>query len=709
MTQDIEALKRKKASLEKQNRTQDDSSLIEYLNNLAGLYDSGGEEKQREITDRIHRLVTQFPALFQYEFQPLIDEIEALHQRRSALTLALREVEAKHQAAGSTEREQQLEAELEETKAQVQALNEEKSTLIAKNCKLVTTVESNGAKFREIAAKAKKGRLLLQMSNSNEEETVQPQPTQTNDSNPGRGTSLQPQPIQTNDFAPPTVGRDASPAGSNSSESTDGSPIDFEIQHVVVLGTPFQRGKMHGEQARDKILLNLKLHQRTCKSLPPYAKIVDYITGSYMPQIQDLFPQMLEEMNGIAQGAGVGIADIIFLNARYEFARLEPGTFGVADDGRVGRTAAALGKVSLKNGELSDNRATRDGECTSMAYIEELDTKLRDYDANTSGYQVYDGDSINPGASNTVLHAYIGQNWDSKSWLYKRNTIIVLESHTQIEPTTGGDVPDLVTITLTEAGQLAGSGMNNMGLGICTNSLWSNEDGTQELLQQSLPFTLARRSFLECDNLSDGLRALCSFQRHTSSNVTVASSSGISMDLEMTPSTHFALHPTMVNSAWGTTINVLTHSNHFVSPAMQARPDIMDTYPGGASLFRANQLMKLILKDMVNNPRSGHMTCTVQTPGADHEGKKSTARSDTYVIHGMKKVLSDHAGYPGSICEHHGSGKRMTVASVIYDLRRLEMHVCSGNPCCGTWVTYNIRDNQDMSASGYLKKQPADC
>jgi hypothetical protein len=68
-------------------------------------------------------------------------------------------------------------------------------------------------------------------------------------------------------------------------------------------------------------------------------------------------------------------------------------------------------------------------------------------------------------------------------------------------------------------------------------------------------------------------------------------------------------------------------------------------------------------------------------------------------IQDLQKVFGDHAGFPRSLCEHAGKGEQkygkttgdmITVASVIYDLKKFEMHLCKGNPCCGSWKVYSI-------------------
>ena len=46
------------------------------------------------------------------------------------------------------------------------------------------------------------------------------------------------------------------------------------------------------------------------------------INEVYTPGIERYFPEALDEMRGIADGAGVELNQIIFLNARYDLARV---------------------------------------------------------------------------------------------------------------------------------------------------------------------------------------------------------------------------------------------------------------------------------------------------------------------------------------------------------------------------------------------------
>jgi isopenicillin-N N-acyltransferase-like protein len=380
---------------------------------------------------------------------------------------------------------------------------------------------------------------------------------------------------------------------------------------------------MHGIQAKQKICTSIDRYCNSLMYLPPTDVCHSMIEHIYMPAIEKEFPKALEEMRGIAAGAEVPLSDIILLNASYDLTR--------------------FGEQKV-------------GECTSTAYLEDRDFK--------------------------AVRVYIAQNWDMPSWLHNLDTIIVLE----IRNSAADNVSAPRTIiTLTEAGQLARSGMNSCGVGMCTNSLWSNEDTSPKTLdvhKPALPLALAQRMFLECGRLNVGFKALCSAPRHVSGNVLVASSSVFAVDLELTPSSCFKIYPEAIYWSWNAKTMILTHSNHFIIPDMRGRSGILDTY-GVSSLFRHTQLRKLI---------SGAITTKSSSP-------PYCPSKDTEVIQSIKTALSDHTEFPKSLCEHADQSKdeffsltggRMTVASVIYDLRKLEMHVCKGTPCVGQWVTYKL-------------------
>ncbi|KAF7551299.1 hypothetical protein G7046_g7760 [Stylonectria norvegica] len=458
-------------------------------------------------------------------------------------------------------------------------------------------------------------------------------------------------------------------------------------QHIVVSGTASERGYSHGLQARDKIITNITRYKAS-PSLGSQQDCLKYINDSYIPAAQKFFPDGLDEMEGIARGAGAEVEDIALLNARYDLARLT---------------------------------GHKVGECTSMSYI-------------------------GPGGA-----AIVAQNWDMAAWLHDLDTIIVLESHLPVSdvesrsasPDTTIPTSPKVIIALTEAGQLARSGMNSLGLGLCANSLWCNED--KPPAKPCLPFTLARTMYLHCPNFAAGLKTLATFPRHVSGNLMVASLD-LSMDLELTPSRTFTIHPEVqvfeqANADDDNVHLLLTHANHYQREAINSTATSItyDTYPGGSSLFRDRRLSQLLqarLRQQTKLLASARSQLSDQvapsrlttkkipppiTPPEEHQNDKSPPISgDALIVNpwagvdrtenkvvsldvpSLKWAFADHASFPRSLCEHHDKGVQkygaasggatMTVASVIYDLRQGEMHVSTGNPCQGEacWSTYSI-------------------
>jgi isopenicillin-N N-acyltransferase like protein len=186
------------------------------------------------------------------------------------------------------------------------------------------------------------------------------------------------------------------------------------IQHVRVAGTARRRGQMYGEQARPQVE----------RSIEAYGRIFEHYAGwdwstvvqharRFVDPIGDFDARYLEEMRGIAEGAGVPFEDVLAINVRTEvmFAA-------------KARSATA--------------RLSRTAECTSFAVVPP------------------------PGSSRGVL---VGQNWD---WaLHAVGTVVVVEAEQD-------DGPAYVTVV--EAGLLAKTGFNSHGLGVVTNALVSDAD-----------------------------------------------------------------------------------------------------------------------------------------------------------------------------------------------------------------------------------------
>ena len=186
-----------------------------------------------------------------------------------------------------------------------------------------------------------------------------------------------------------------------------------------ISGGARQRGRAYGEQARERVRL----------SRDSYAEVFAHAAGwswdqavasaaRYEKPIRDLAPDVMQEIEGIAEGSGLPVGDVLAINARTEII------FAAS-----AREAAA-------------QRAVRARECTALAL---LSSRTR------SGRPL------------------LAQNWD---WLpHAFETVVVLEVE---QP---DDRPNFVT--LVEAGLLAKASMNSAGLGVVTNALVSSADRGQ--------------------------------------------------------------------------------------------------------------------------------------------------------------------------------------------------------------------------------------
>lgn len=109
--------------------------------------------------------------------------------------------------------------------------------------------------------------------------------------------------------------------------------------------TPRERGIQYGQQAQKKIM----------QAVEGYRQVFERSTGknwqeicdmalSFSNPVQQLMPEVLEEAEGIAQGAGVPFGELMVLNCRYELTAAPPPECTVA---AILPQAAAQGKTYL--------------------------------------------------------------------------------------------------------------------------------------------------------------------------------------------------------------------------------------------------------------------------------------------------------------------------------------------------------------------------
>jgi isopenicillin-N N-acyltransferase like protein len=187
-----------------------------------------------------------------------------------------------------------------------------------------------------------------------------------------------------------------------------------QFPHVRVEGSALDRGRAYGRQARDRVQ----------RSVAAYRDVFAHYAGwdwatvrreaaRFEAPIAAFRPAYLDEIRGIAEGAGLDPGDVLAINVRTEVMF-------------AAKARQATGQLRAPDG------------CTAFAVVPA------------------------PGADGPVL---IGQNWD---WLpHTSQTVVVLEARQD-------DGPDFVTVV--EAGLLAKTGMNSSGLGLVTNALVTDAD-----------------------------------------------------------------------------------------------------------------------------------------------------------------------------------------------------------------------------------------
>lgn len=110
-----------------------------------------------------------------------------------------------------------------------------------------------------------------------------------------------------------------------------GNPRDvYSAMHIEKLHIDHHRqiGLQHGRQLSSKIHAQIQVYTAMFKSTSKLDwPAVRLIAQEYSQTIENIAPELYEEMKGIAEGAGVGVLDVVALNARSEIA------LGLFEDG----------------------------------------------------------------------------------------------------------------------------------------------------------------------------------------------------------------------------------------------------------------------------------------------------------------------------------------------------------------------------------------
>ena len=91
---------------------------------------------------------------------------------------------------------------------------------------------------------------------------------------------------------------------------------------IEISGPPRERGRQYGQKAAERIRKGTSHYFAQLKELSLDSAGVSALVRDYLPVIEAFEPTYVEEMHGIAEGAGVPFEDVVLLNARTEILKL---------------------------------------------------------------------------------------------------------------------------------------------------------------------------------------------------------------------------------------------------------------------------------------------------------------------------------------------------------------------------------------------------
>ncbi len=332
-------------------------------------------------------------------------------------------------------------------------------------------------------------------------------------------------------------------------------------------GANRELGRQHGEQAT----LQIKAHVEVmCAGQRLSREQLRRRAAQFQPMFDRHCPHLLEEMRGLAEGAGVTLEDAMACSIRGELrnAREEGCTAYV-----IGRRGAAERQV------IAGQNSDMGSEVIPLAY---------------------------------VLHLQPQGKPEVLMWTF--------------------------------GGMLGYHGLNSAGVAHFENAL-----GGGPRNRFGMPHYPVERMMLECDRLEQVIDLLGKMPLASNANYVLCDGRGNIADVEATTE-----GPEILRDQGA---GYLAHTNHYLCQpnaiAANFKRSLVDSFP---RLDRINSLIK--------------------------------SRYGSLEVDDIKRFLSDHSGYPTSICRH--DSRMRTVASMISEPARRRMHVAAGNPCQHRYVTYSM-------------------
>lgn len=343
-----------------------------------------------------------------------------------------------------------------------------------------------------------------------------------------------------------------------------------------VAGDPFEVGFQHGEQAASHIRGYL---QYLSTSLKLGRDELRQRAMRFRELFQQMCPDLLVEVAGLAEGARLELADALVAQMRGELAQVS------------------------------------DGACTTFAI-----------------------DPVGAGDGTTL----IGQTSDNPPELESFGYILKIRPRQK---------PALLMWTF--GGMLGYHGINEHGVCHFANALGGGPQWKFALSHYPL-----KRLILEQRSLGDVLELMRRFPVCSNGNYMLADGAGAILDVELTSDGPLVIPPQN---------HSLVHSNHFLCSPHACESNWNFSPPD--SFPRLERLRVLI------------------------EAQYGAIRLDD-----VKRFLSDHDGFPVSICRHSHDGPEApmlnpagkTVAALIAEPQLRRLHVAFGNPCSNPFMTYSL-------------------
>jgi predicted choloylglycine hydrolase len=347
--------------------------------------------------------------------------------------------------------------------------------------------------------------------------------------------------------------------------TTSGAPATYPLFRAA--GSHRELGRQHGEQAAEKIKGHLE--RITSADRQSRAKLRAR-TAAFRPLFETYCPHLLEEIRGLAEGAGISLAEALAVNIRGELSHA----------GKEGCTTYVIGR-----------RGTSDREILA------------------------------------------GQNSDMETWVPPLGYILHLKPNNKPE-----------VLMWTFGGMIGYHGMNSRGLAHFANAL-----GGGPASRLGMPHYPVKRLMLECDSVDQVIRLLEKIPLASNGNYVLCDGHGNIADIEATTA-----GPQVLRDQGA---GFLAHTNHYL-----------------CSRYAHEENFKQSWKDSF--PRLDRMNSLVRS------------KFPSLQVDDIKTFLSDHKGYPTSICRHDADSR--TVASLISEPSQRRLDAAVGNPCTNRYVTYSM-------------------